>query len=59
MHAAEDAIPTVLVMTGGYISFTNGSDLLLNPITGIVANVLFLAIGLTLRKLRMIKEQEL
>lgn len=57
MHAVEDAIPTVLVATGRYITFTNGSDLLLNPINGIVANILFLAIGLTLRKLRLRKER--
>ena len=59
MHAIEDAIPTVLVVTGGYITFTNGSDLLLNPINGIIPNILFLAIGLTLRKLRRRKEQEM
>lgn len=59
MHAVEDAVPTVLVATGGYITFTNGSGLWLNPINGIVANILFLAIGLTLRKLRIRKEQEI
>lgn len=53
MHAIEDAIPTVLVFTGGYITFTKGSDIWLNPINGLAANILFLTIGLLLRKIRI------
>lgn len=53
MHAIEDAVPTVLVIIGGYVTFINGSNLFLSPINGVVANVLFLAIGLTLRKFRI------
>lgn len=53
MHAVEDAIPTVLVTTGGFIAFTNVGDLWLNPVSGIVSTALFLAIGLVLRSTRI------
>lgn len=51
MHAVEDAVPTLLT-TGGFIIFTK-YELWLNPITGIIATILFLAIGLVLRRVRM------
>lgn len=57
MHAIEDAIPTVLLFTGGYITFTNGSDVWLNPINGILANIFFLLIGLLLRKIRIDRDK--
>lgn len=53
MHAIEDAVPNVLVMTGGYIIFTNGSNFWLNPISGVLSTVLFVIIGLGLRQVRM------
>ncbi len=57
MHAVEDAFPNVLVMTGGFISFTKIGDNLFNPITGIFSTVLFIGIGLLLRTLRIKKER--
>ena len=57
MHAVEDAVPTVLVMVGGFITLTNNSDIYLNPITGIVATVLFLVIGFVLRVARINRER--
>ncbi len=56
MHAVEDAVPTVLVATGGFVTFTKGSDAWLNPIHGIAATVLFLAVGFVLRTIRIKKE---
>lgn len=56
MHAVEDAIPTVLVMVGAFITLTNNSDVYLNPITGVVATILFLGIGLVLRAVRIKNE---
>ena len=53
MHAIEDAIPTVLVTITGIITLTNGSDFWLNPISGVVATVLFLGIGIVLRTIRI------
>ena len=53
MHAIEDAFPNILVMTGGFIYFTGRSDILFNPITGVIATVLFLCIGLFLRSMRI------
>ncbi len=59
MHAIEDAFPTVLLMTGGFVTISSKADFWLNPITGVVAVVLFLAIGLALRAIRRLKEKEL
>ncbi len=59
MHAIEDAFPTVLLMTGGFVTISSKADVWLNPITGVVAVVLFLAIGLALRATRRLKEKEL
>ena len=57
MHAIEDGIPTVLVATGGVITFTKGSDLWLNPVSGIIATVFFLLVGIALRAVRIKKER--
>jgi membrane protease YdiL (CAAX protease family) len=51
MHAVEDAVPTLLT-TGGFIIFTK-YDWWLNPITGMVATLIILTIGLMLRRVRM------
>jgi Predicted protease of the Abi (CAAX) family len=53
MHAMEDAVPNVLVFTGGYITFTKLGDILLNPITGSITTILLLVFGLYLRNQRI------
>lgn len=53
MHAVEDAFPNVLVMTGGFVTFTKAGDIWLNPITGIITTVLLVGIGLLLRSIRI------
>lgn len=58
MHAIEDAVPTVLVTIAGIITLTNSSDFWLNPISGVVATVLFLGIGIILRSIRIKKERQ-
>jgi hypothetical protein len=45
------AVPTLLT-TGGFIIFTK-YDWWLNPITGMVATLIILTIGLMLRRVRM------
>ena len=55
MHAIEDAVPTVLVTITGIIALTNSSDLWLNPISGVVATIIFLGIGILLRSIRIKK----
>lgn len=57
MHTVEEAFPNVLVMTGGFVSFTKIGDVLLNPITGVFSTALFLGIGLLLRTFRIKKER--
>lgn len=57
MHAVEDALPTVLVAAGGFFTFAKGFELWLDPVSGIGATLLFVAIGLVLRALRIKKEQ--
>ncbi|MDT3497552.1 CPBP family glutamic-type intramembrane protease [Bacillus toyonensis] len=59
MHAIEDAVPTVLVTITGIITLTNSSDFWLNPISGVVATVLFLGIGILLRSIRIKKGRNL
>lgn len=59
MHAIEDAVPTVLVTITGIITFTNSSDFWLNPISGVVATIIFLGIGIVLRSIRIKKERQL
>lgn len=59
MHAIEDAVPTVLVTITGIITFTNSSDFWLNPISGVVATIVFLGIGIVLRTIRIKKERKL
>ena len=56
MHTVEDAFPTVLT-TGGFIAFTKSGDVWLNPVSGIIATVLFLGIGFFLRSARIKKER--
>ena len=53
MHAIEDAVPTVLVTITGIITLTNSSDFWLNPISGVVATIIFLGIGIVLRSIRI------
>ncbi|MDO5558297.1 MAG: CPBP family intramembrane metalloprotease [Oscillospiraceae bacterium] len=53
MHSAEDAVPTALVTVSSCVTFTGKGDLWFNPTTGIIATVLFLGIGLLLRKIRI------
>ena len=53
MHAIEDAVPTVLVTITGIITLTKGSDFWLNPISGVVATIVFLGIGIVLRSIRI------
>lgn len=55
MHTVEDAVPNVMVMTGGFVSLTKIGDILLNPITGVIATAIFITTGLLLRRFRMMK----
>lgn len=55
MHTVEDAVPNVMVMTGGFVSLTKIGDILLNPITGVIATAIFIATGLLLRRFRIMK----
>lgn len=56
MHALEDAVPTVLIMTSGIITLSKTSDVWLNPISGVLATILFPGIGIFLRSMRIKKE---
>lgn len=57
MHTIENAFTTVLITTGGLITFTKIGDIWMNPINGIIANILFVGIGLFLRRIRIRKEE--
>lgn len=53
LHSMEDAIPTVLVATGGFVKFKGLGEILLNPITGILSVVILTGFGLYIRKCRI------
>ena len=53
MHAIEDGIPTVLITVSSIIAFTNKADFWLNPISGVIATLLFTIIGILLRQKRI------
>lgn len=53
MHTIEDGIPTVLITVSSIISFTNKADFWLNPISGVIATLLFIIIGILLRHKRI------
>jgi membrane protease YdiL (CAAX protease family) len=46
LHAIEDGVPTVLIMTGEYITFSKSSEWILHPITGLISVVVILGTGL-------------
>src|SRR5699024_6618070 len=56
MHAVEDAFPTAWVTISGVVTFTEVGDLWLSPTKGVIATVLFVAIGLWLRSIRIKNE---
>lgn len=57
MHAVEDAIPTVLITVGGFVTFTKRSSIWLDPITGVLSIGIFIVLGLLLRNYRIKMEQ--
>lgn len=57
MHAVEDAIPTVLISVGSFITLTKGSSIWLDPITGVLSISIFLILGLLLRRYRIKMEE--
>lgn len=56
MHTIEDAVPTALVAIGGYFVFSQEKTIWFDPITGVVANIFFIVIGLMLRYYRRKRE---
>jgi hypothetical protein len=52
MHAVEDAVPTLLIISG-FVTFTKSGDIWWNPVSGVAATMLFLGIGLFLRHIRI------
>ena len=53
LHASEDAVVNHLVIDG-YITFSPNTEIWFSPICGVFPTILFLIIGLWLRKQRMI-----
>ncbi len=56
LHAMEDAVPTLLFVTTGVFRIKKSLSILIDPMTGIVATVLILFIGLVLRGYRIKKD---
>lgn len=56
LHAMEDVVPTLLFVTTGVFRIKKSLSILIDPMTGIVATVLILFIGLVLRGYRIKKD---
>jgi len=56
LHTIEDA---ALVTIGGYFVFSQNKTIWFNPITGVVANLFFIAVGLMLRYNRRKREHNI
>lgn len=52
MHMSGNFL-TVIVSADGYISFTRNGDIWLNPTNGIISIILYLSIGILLKKYRL------
>ena len=55
LHAVEDSVINHLVIDG-HITIFAGKEILISPVAGIITTVLYLCIGLLLRKYRIEKE---
>lgn len=51
LHTVEDSLINLLVISG-YISIAAGKEILVSPINGIIASILYLAVGLGIRAYR-------
>ena len=58
LHAMEDAVPTALVTNSRFVKLTTVGEIFFNPITGIVAAVIIISIGLFIRKKRIFHEMK-
>ena len=52
MHMVEDALVNPLIING-YIKIGSGKEILISPIIGIITTILYLAVGLGIRKYRI------
>ncbi len=52
LHTVEDSLINLLVISG-YISIAPGKEILISPINGIIASMLYLAVGLLVRAYRI------
>ncbi len=57
LHMIEDSLINHLVIDG-YITISSGKEILISPIIGIIASILYVIVGLLLRKNRIIKEKK-
>ncbi|MCC5889560.1 MAG: CPBP family intramembrane metalloprotease [Alkalibacterium sp.] len=59
MHTFEDLIPNFLIFDEPILEFSGFGNVLLNPLSGILPILLYLTIGLWLRKVRRTKEKRI
>ena len=50
-HAVEDSLVNPLIISG-YISITTGKEILVSPIIGVIASIIYLTVGLGIRAYR-------
>ena len=52
LHMVEDSLINPIIL-GGYIKITQGKEIFISPIVGIITTMLYLAVGLGIRKYRL------
>lgn len=57
LHLVEDSLINHLVIDG-YITIVPGKEIFISPIIGIIASILYLCVGLLLRRNRLMKENK-
>lgn len=56
LHTIEDSLLNHLILDG-HVSIVSGTEILISPVVGIIASILYLGVGLLLRKKRIEKER--
>lgn len=59
MHTFEDLIPNFLIFEETILEFSGFGNVLLNPLSGILPTLLYLVIGLWLRRIRLTKNKNI
>src|SRR5690606_37431604 len=57
LHMIEDSLINHLVIDG-YVTIASGKEIVISPISGVITSIIYLLVGLLLRKNRIKKEKK-